>query len=118
MFTLVLKALFSVIKSNENIKGLNTFDHKFLSTYHTQGTTFFLTDNNPVFQILDIFHKFPLVFWLKLNATKCEIAGIATLKGASVALCGMKYFNLMKKTVTILSTYFSYNKVLKHGINF
>ena len=51
---------------------------------------FFKKDKVSVLETLDIFHKFPLVSGLSPNKTKCEIAGIGTLKGVNVALCGMK----------------------------
>ena len=59
-----------------------------------------------------------MISGLSPNTRKCEIAGIGTLKGVNVALCGMKYLNLTKETVKILGIHFSYNKKLKHEMNF
>ena len=59
-----------------------------------------------------------MISGLRPNTRKCEIAGIGTLKGVNVALCGMKYLNLTKETVKILGIHFSYNKKLKHEMNF
>ena len=110
LFILVLEAAFCVIRSNKNIKDLNTFSHEFLYTAYADHTTFFLKDKILVFETLSIFHTFSLVSGLSPNTTKCEIAGIGTLKGVNVALCGMKCFNLRRKTVKILGVHFSYNK--------
>ena len=93
VFILVLEAVFCVIKLNKNIKGWNIFNHKFLYTANADDTTFFLKDEISVFENL---HKFSLVSGLSPNTTKCEIAGIGTLKGVNVALCGMKCLNLTK----------------------
>ena len=41
---------------------------------------FFKKDKISVFETLNIFHKFSLVSGLSPNTTKCEIAGIGTLK--------------------------------------
>ena len=78
---------------------------------------FFLKDNISVFETLNIFHKFSLVSGLNPNI-KCEIAGIGTLKGVIVVLCGMKSLNLTKETVKICGLHFSYNKKLEHEMNF
>ena len=46
------------------------------------------------------------------------MAGISTMKGVNVALCGMKCLNLMKETTKILGVHFSYNKTQEHEMNF
>ena len=43
---------------------------------------------------------------LKPSKTKCEIAGIGVLKGAQVALCGVKCVNLNNETVKTLGVHF------------
>ena len=84
MFILVLEAVFCVIKSSKNVKGLNIFNHEFLYTAYADDTTFFLKDKISVFETLNIFHKFALVSGLSPNTKKCEIAGIGALKGVNV----------------------------------
>ena len=81
-------------------------------------TTFFLKDKISVLETLNIFHKFSVVSGLSPNTAKYEIAGVGTLKGVNVALCGMKCLNLTKETVKILGVHFSYNKKLEHEMNF
>ena len=41
-FILVLEMVFTLIKTNNNIEGLNIFNHNFLSTAHSDDTTFFI----------------------------------------------------------------------------
>ena len=55
---------------------------------------------------------------LKPNKSKCEIAGIGALKGAKMALCGMKYIDLKLNTVKILGIHSSYNKKSGNNENF
>ena len=110
MFILVLEAVYCVIKSNKNIKGLSIFNDEFLYTAYA-GDTLFLKVKISVFKTL---HSFLCFFGISPNTAKCEIAGIGTLKGVNVALCGMKCLNLMK----ILGVHFFYYKKLEHGINF
>ena len=52
LFILVLEAVFCIILSNKNIKGLNIFDHEFLHTAYPDDNTFFLKNKNIVFEIL------------------------------------------------------------------
>ena len=94
MFILVLEAVFCVIKSNKNIKGLNIFNHKLLYTAYPDDTTFFLMDKILVFESLNIFRKISLISGLSPNSTKHEIAGIGTLEGVNVALSGIECPNL------------------------
>ena len=50
--------------------------------------------------------------------SKCEIAGIGSLKDAKVALCGLKSLDLTKESIKILGVHISYNKKLQDDINF
>ena len=49
---------------------------------------------------------------LKLNKSKCEVAGIRVMKAVKVALCGVECVNLLTNTIKILGIYFSCNKKL------
>ena len=55
---------------------------------------------------------------LKINKSKCEVAGIGVMKGIKVALCGIECVNLLTNTIKILGIYFSYNKKLENEKNF
>ena len=111
---LVLEIAFIFIKENKNIKGINIFYNIFLYSAHADDTTFFLTDEDSVREVINAFHKFSPVSGLKPNEAKFEIAVIGVLKGASLALCGMDCIDLAKKkTRKVLGMHFSYNKKLE-----
>ena len=63
----------------------------------------------------DIFSSFSC---LKPNISKCEVARIRALKGAKMALCGMKCTDLRLNTVKILVIHLSYNKKSENDKNF
>ena len=50
--------------------------------------------------------------------SKCEIAGIGSLKGVKIAVCSMKNIDLTKDTVKIIGISFSYNKSVQNELNF
>ena len=55
---------------------------------------------------------------LRPKFSKCEIAGIGSLKDAKVALYGLKSLDLTKDSIKILGVHISYNKRLEGDINF
>ena len=50
---------------------------------------------------------------LKSNILKCDAAGIGSLKGVKMVVCGIKCIDLRTKTIKILGAHFSYNQKLK-----
>ena len=50
--------------------------------------------------------------------SKCEIAGIGSLKGVETAVCGMKNIDLTKDAFKIIGISFSYNKAIQNELNF
>ena len=64
------------------------------------------------------FDCFSLFSGLKINRSKCEIAGIGTKKGVKMALCGMKSINLKYDFIKILGVCYSYNKEVENEKNF
>ena len=94
LFILVLEIAFIFIKENKSIKVINIFANIFLYSAYADDTTFFLSDEDSVIEVINAFHKFSLVSGLKPNEAKCEIAGIGVLKGVSLALCGMDCIDL------------------------
>ena len=97
LFILVLEIAFIFIKENKNIKGINIFDNIFLYSAYADDTTFFLSDEDSVIEVINAFHEFSPVCGLKTNEAKCETAGIGVRKGISLALCGMDCIDLTKK---------------------
>ena len=74
LFNLVVEIAFIFIKQNKNIKCINIFDNIFLYSAYADDTTFFLSDEDSVIEVINAFHKFSLVSGLKPNEAKCEIA--------------------------------------------
>ena len=50
---------------------------------------------------------------LKPNILKCEVAGIGSLKGVKMAVCGIKCIDLATDTIKFLGAHFSYNQMLQ-----
>ena len=59
-----------------------------------------------------------MVLELRPKFSKCEIAGICSLKDANGALCGLKSLDLNKESIKILGVHISYNKKLQDDTNF
>ena len=55
---------------------------------------------------------------MKANFSKCDIAGLGSLKRMLEAVCGLKSINLTTDTINILGAHFSYNSTLKIQNNF
>ena len=72
----MLETVFCVIKLNKNIEGLDIFNHELLYTAYADDATFFLEDKKSVFEILNIFHTFSLVYGLKSYTGKCKLSNI------------------------------------------
>ena len=117
LFILTLELFFILIKSNKNIRGFHIFNHDFLYTAYADDI-FFLKDLDAVKNVLEMLNQFYMVSGLRPNFSKCEIAGIGSLKDAKVALCGLKSLDLTKENIKILSVHISYNKKLQDDINF
>ena len=64
------------------------------------------------------FQMFSEYSGLRLNTTKCEIAGLGVLKGVKTALCGMVCTDLTKEKIKILGIHYSYNKHIQVEKNF
>ena len=118
LFVLALEIFFILIKTNNNIQGIEIFNHEFLYTAYADDTTFFVKDLNSVKVILSSLDQFYTFSGLRPNLRKCEIAGIGVLKDANVALCGLKSVNLTKESIKILGVHLSYNEKLQNELNF
>ena len=68
--------------------------------------------------LIDTFTVFSLFSGLKANFSKCEIAGLGSLKRILEAVCGLKSINLTTDTIKILDVHFSNNNTLKVQNNF
>ena len=66
LFILVLEIAFIFIKENKNIKGINIFDNIFLYSAYADDTTFFLSDEDSVIELIKAFISFHLLLALNL----------------------------------------------------
>ena len=78
LFILALEVLFELIKNNAAF---------------VDDSTFFLDDLLSVKNLIDTFKEFSLFSGLKANFSKCEIAGLDSVKGVLEAVCGLKSIN-------------------------
>ena len=82
-----------------------------VSVQHMPMTKLFLKKDissvEVVFSVIDSSSKFS---GMCPNTSKCEIAGIDTLKNVIMTLCGIKNVDLTKESIKILGVYISYNK--------
>ena len=76
-------------------------------------TTFFLEGISYIKVVLKDLNSFCSFSGLCPNFTKCEIAGISILKGANMALCGMKCLDLTNECIKVLGVHISYNRKLQ-----
>ena len=118
LLILALEIFFILIKTSNDIQGIEIFNHKFLYTAYADDTTFFVKDLNSVKVILSSLDQFYTFSGLHSNLNKCEIDGIGVLKDAKVALCGLKSVNLTKESIKILCVHLSYNEKLQNELNF
>ena len=118
LFIFVLEKAFIKTKQNPSIKSLNVCINDFLYTVYADDTTFLLQNEKAATEVLNNFNIMSQFSGLKINKSKCEVAGIGVMKGVKVALCGVQCVNLLTNTIKILGIYFSYNKKLENEKNF
>ena len=82
LFILALDVLFELFKNNADIRGITIFNHAFLHALFADDSTSFRNDLLSVKNLIDTFILYSLFSGLKANLSKCEIAGLASLKGS------------------------------------
>ena len=105
-------------KANNNIEGLNIFNHNFLYTAYADDTTFFIKTINSATVIIKTFDKFFLFSGLKINKTQCRITGTGVLERVKLALCVMKCMNLNHDVTKILGICYFFDKNFGNEKNF
>ena len=101
-----------MVRTNPNINGLEILGFKYLLTSYADDSTFFIKDERSAIEIFNTFDIFSKYSGLKINKSKCEIAGIGVKNGAKTALLGTKNINLNNDYIKILGVCFSYNEDL------
>ena len=103
LFIIALEVVFSLIKANPDIQGVQCFSHTFLHSACANDTTFFIRNEKSATEVIKTFDKFSLFSELKINNATCEIAGIGVKKGFKMALCGMDCIDLTKDVIKIFT---------------
>ena len=102
LFIIALEVVFSLIKINPNIEGLQFLRHTFLYSAYEDDTIFFLRKEKSATEVIKTFDKFSLFSGLKINNAKYEIADIGVKKRVKMALCGMECIDLTDNVIKIL----------------
>ena len=113
LFSIALEVVFSLIKANPNIKGLQFFSHAFLYSTYADDTSFFLRNEKSANEAIKTLNKFSHFSGLNINNAKCEIAVIGVKKGVKMAVCQIDCIDLTEDVIEILGIYFSYIKNLE-----
>ena len=99
LFILALEILFYMIKTNQNVEGLDICDYSFLYSAHADDTTFFLKNMKSVRELLDMIDYFSNYSRLYSNISKCETFDVGTLKGVHMTACVLKSVDLISDTL-------------------
>ena len=118
LFILFLEIAFIKIKKNPDIKSLSVCNNDFLYTAYADDNACFFQNEKSTTEVLNNFDIISHFSGLKINKSRCEVAGIGVMKGIKVALCGVESVNLLTSAFKILGIYFSYNKKLENENNF
>ena len=118
LFILVMEVFFTMIRNNPNIEGLDILGFKYLLTSYADDTTFFIKNESSAKEIFKTFEIFSKYSGLKVNKSKCEIAGIGVKNGVQTALLGTKNVNLNSEHLRILGVNFTYNHQIYVEKNF
>ena len=63
---------------------------------------FFLENKESIEDLVKTFTLFSSFLGLKRNISKCEICGLAPLKGVEMAVCGMQSVDLTRDAIKVL----------------
>ena len=105
-----MKIVFSLIKVNSDIEGLQFFYHAFLYSAYAEELLFFRRNEKWSTEVFKTFDKFSPFSGLKINNSKCEIPDIGVKKGVKMTICTMDRIDLTEEVIKILGIYLSYNK--------
>ena len=89
----------------------------FYILYMLNDTPSFLQNEKSATKVLNNLNIMSQYSGLKINKSKCEVAGIAGVKGVKEALFGVECINLLINAIKVLAIYFSYNKNLENEKN-
>ena len=112
LFIIVLEVFFIMVRSNDSINPLRILDFVFLLSAYADDTTFFVADLDSVGIIFATFDCFSVFSGMKINMSKCELAGIGVKRSVVTALSGVENVSLINDCVRILGVNFTYDQKL------
>ena len=118
MFIIVMETFFTMVKNDPNIHGVDILGFVYLLTAYADDATFIVKNTDSICAIFRVFDVFSEFAGLKVNRSKCEIAGIGVKNGVKVALLGLKCVDLNNDSIRILGYHFSYNNNIFKEKNF
>ena len=107
-----------MVRSNDSINPLRFLDFVFLLSAYADDTTFFVADLDSVGIIFATFDCFSVFSGMKINMSKCELAGIGVKRSVTTALSGVNNVSLVNDCVRILGVNFTYDPKLFIEKNF
>ena len=81
-----MEVLFTPIKNNEKIQGLDILNYRFLYSAYADDSTFILQNIDSVIEVARTFKEFSSFSDLSPNMSECEIAGIGSLNRVESAV--------------------------------
>ena len=118
LFIIALEVLFTLIKSKDNINGVDLYDYYFYLLLMKMTRPFFLKDIASFRILVDTFKVFSCFSGLKPNINMCEIDSLGILKGTQEAVCDLQNIDLTNDSIKILGIHFSYNKKIQTERNY
>ena len=98
-----------MVRSNNSINPQRILDFVYLLSAYADDTTFFVSDLDSVKAIFVTFDNFSLFSGMKINFSKCELAGIGVKRSVLTALMGVNNVSLLTSCIRILGVNFTYN---------
>ena len=84
-----MEVLFTLIK-NKKIQGLDILNYRFLYSAYADESTFFFPSIDSMIELARTFKEYYFFLVLSPSMSKCEIAGVESMKGAETAVSFMK----------------------------
>ena len=84
-----MEVLFTLIK-NKKIQGLDILNYRFLYSAYADESTFFFLCIYSMIELARTFKEYYSFFDLSPSMSKCEIAGVESMKGVETAVSFMK----------------------------
>ena len=118
LFIIVLEVFFIMVRSNKSINPLRILNFEYLLSAYADDTTFFVSDLDSIQAIFVTFDNFSLFSGMKINLSKCELAGIGVKRSVPTALLGVNNVSLLTDCIRILGVNFTYDLKLFQEKNY